>query len=51
MTAIARGRLQVTQAKLHRIGVGGGRQFVDETLAGEIDLRPDRIAQMGGAQR
>src|ERR1035437_8105161 len=36
--------LDVTQTKLNRIGVHRRRHFVDEGLAGEVDLRSDRIA-------
>ncbi len=42
---------QMLQAEFDRVGFRGERQLVDEALAGEMDLRPDRIAQMRGAER
>ena len=45
---VARG-LQIAQAKGDRVGSDGGGDLVDKRFAGELDLRADRIAQMGGA--
>ena len=42
---------EMTQAEFDRVGICSGRHLVDERLAGEMDLRPDRIAQVRGAQR
>src|SRR5262249_48894374 len=43
--------LDVTQAELDGIKVERRRRLVHERLAGEMDLRSDRIAQMRAAQR
>jgi len=43
--------LQVVQAELDRIGVGGKRQLIHERLDAEMDLRTERIAEMRCAQR
>ncbi len=51
MTATSRGVLHVAQPELDRVDVKRRRHFVHEGFAGEMDLRPDRIAQMRGAQR
>ena len=39
----------VAQAEFDRFGIYRRRDFVDERLAGEMDLRADRIAQMRAA--
>src|SRR5262249_24796796 len=43
--------LDVTQAEFDRIEVERRRHLVHERLAGEMDLRTDRIAQMRAALR
>src|SRR5262249_59120931 len=43
--------LDVTQTKFNGIEVEHRRYLVHERLAGEMDLRSDRIAQMRAAQR
>src|SRR5262249_30122885 len=43
--------LDVTQAEFDGVEVERRRQLVHERLAGEMDLRSDRIAQMRAAQR
>src|SRR5262245_62415861 len=43
--------LDVTQAELDGIEVERRRHLVHERLAGEMDLRSDRVAQMRAAQR
>src|ERR1700687_4175896 len=42
--------LDMAQAELYRIEIQRRRHLVDEGFAGEVDLRPDRIAQMRAAQ-
>ncbi len=41
----------VTQAELDRIRTGRQCQLVDELLAAEVNLRPERIAQVRGSKR
>src|SRR5262249_50097845 len=43
--------LDVAQPELDRIELETGGDLVDERFAREVDLRPDRVAQMGAAQR
>ena len=50
-TAMSRGVLDVAQAELDRVDVERRRDLVHERFAREVDLRPDRIAQMRAAQR
>src|SRR5262249_8386734 len=43
--------LEVAQAELHRVGVGGMRQLIDKRLDSEVNLWTERIAEMRCAQR
>ena len=43
--------LYMAQPEFDRIDIEGSSHLVNERLAGKVDLRPDRIAQMRRAQR